>query len=363
MRRRRTVGGVQHDTEIYGVPCLEPKKHKDSTKTQEWGDECWLCSVQWYEALPWVRSALDALYYEDDEALMTLLQVTEDARKKRRLTVVYRNCWGSLDANHQGYICELFGIETGESKNPDSYPYSRLTQKASPNLIIPIFRERICYEPQIRECPIYLEIVSSGYHREIQMHGLDSVEDISLSNLEYLFRVRDWLLDKEHQVNEDDKNEQDDDTEQWEAVRKGRGGDQSPEWLKELWSNDNLKKYASMVKDLAPKWLWVKSNGYDSHFFSTPQEWVIELRQRSEFAGLFGSYRRLTDDLLLRITDIGLSEADRQPIPLACLHAAHEFEIIDKYKTNQDRLPPVGTLRKKYLKGAALLSSSQTKQS
>jgi hypothetical protein len=347
MRRRRTVGGVQHDTEIYGVPCIEPEKHKDSTKTQEWGDECWLCSVQWYDALPWVRSSLDALRYEDDEALLELLQVPEDARKKKRLTVAYRNCWGNLDADHQNYTCELFGIEMGESENPDSYPYWRLTQKATPNMIIPILRDRICYEPKIKECPIYLEVVYSGFKREITMHGLDSVEDLIASDLKYLLRARNWLCDK------DDK----DDPVLWGTVRKQRGGDQRAKWKKDLWSDDFLKKYASYVKKLANDWEWIKST-YQS-YIPDSTAWLDDIFTMPMFKSMLQVYPKLTRDLLLRIADESLSARDREPIGLACMHAAYEMNIAETYKENSEPVPPSKTLREQYEKGMRLITESK----
>lgn len=195
---QRGIGGrAPHDREIYGVPCKNPEKHKDTTHTEDGVDECWYCVAQWYEALPWVRSSLDALRFDDDKALTALLRLPEDTQKKRRLTVVYKNCWEHLE-DRQGYIAEVFCIEMGESKDPDSYPYWRVAQAARPNMMLPILRERICYEPQIKDCPIYLEVATSGFNRDLTMHGLDSIEDLSLSSLEPLLRVRDWLMDKDN---------------------------------------------------------------------------------------------------------------------------------------------------------------------
>jgi hypothetical protein len=116
-------------------------------------------------------------------------------------------------------------------------------------------------------------------------------------------------------------------------VSKRHGGDQRPEWKKELWSEDKLVQFTLLVKGLAPKWKWIKSNDYDPSFFK-PQEWVDELRKRPEFSGLFSTYKELTDNLLLRVTDNNLSEADRQPVPLACVHAAHELGVIKTYIQN-----------------------------
>lgn len=214
MSIRHIFGKNPHDIETYNIPCQDPEKHQEYTYQEEWDAVCWYCHSKWYESLPWVRSSLETLRYDDDKALMSLLRVADDIQKKKRLTVVYRNCWEHLDADHQNYISELFGIEIGESKDPDSYPYWRLTKKASPNLIIPIIRHRICYEPQMKEYPIYLEIVYTGFHREINMHGFDSVEDLSMSDLKYLLRALDWLHDKDGKDN----------TELWGTAKNKHGG-------------------------------------------------------------------------------------------------------------------------------------------
>jgi hypothetical protein len=142
---------------------------------------------------------------------------------------------------------------------------------------------------------------------------------------------------------------------------KRRGGDQRPEWKKGLWSEDKLVQFTLLVKELAPKWKWIKSNDYDPSFFN-PQEWVDELRKRPEFSGLFSTYKKLTDNLLLRVTDNNLSEADRQPRHLACVHAAHELEIIETYIQNGEKPPPISTLVDQYKVGLKLISKHQGKQ-
>ncbi len=137
-------------------------------------------------------------------------------------------------------------------------------------------------------------------------------------------------------------------------VNRKRGGDRRKQWKKDLWSEPNLKEYTLLVKELAPKWIWLKSNEYDPNF-STPQEWVDDVRQRRDFKGLLGQYKKLTDALLLRVTDGSLSESQREPTPLACFHAAHELGIIEAYERNGEDPPPVNTLVDYYTKGLKLI--------
>jgi hypothetical protein len=143
---------------------------------------------------------------------------------------------------------------------------------------------------------------------------------------------------------------------------KRRGGDQRPEWKKELWSEDKVRQFALLVKELTPKWRWIKSNDYDPSFFK-PHEWIDELRKRPDFSGLFSAYKELTDDLLLRLTDNNLSEADRQPLRLACMHAAHELGVVKRYIQNGKKPPSVNTLIDWYKKGLKLIPKNRMKQS
>jgi hypothetical protein len=141
-----------------------------------------------------------------------------------------------------------------------------------------------------------------------------------------------------------------------------RGGNKNPQEIKELWTEENYRRFVLLVKELIPKWAWIKSNGYDPAFFFTPQEWITSLRDRLEFSGLFGGYTRLTDDLLQRVTDSNLSMADREPTSLACVHAARELSITDIYKKYGKREPAASTLRTYYKKGKKLLRKNLGEQ-
>lgn len=138
-------------------------------------------------------------------------------------------------------------------------------------------------------------------------------------------------------------------------VRKGRGGDRNPKEIQDLWDDSNCERFAALIKILAPKWRWIKSNDYDPKF-SASQEWVAAVRERSEFLGLFGEYQRITDDLLLRVTDESLSVTDREPLGLACAHASRELGIKDVYQRHGKDEPSASTLREYYKKGLKLLA-------
>jgi hypothetical protein len=131
-----------------------------------------------------------------------------------------------------------------------------------------------------------------------------------------------------------------------------RGGDRSPKEIQEYWNDANCKRFAMLVTELAPKWAWLKSN-YGPNF-STPLEWIEEIRERDGFPGLFRGYKRLTNDLLLRVTDSTLTSTDREPMSLAYLHSARELGICDMYQKYGKPEPTVSTLSVYYLRGKKL---------
>ena len=136
------------------------------------------------------------------------------------------------------------------------------------------------------------------------------------------------------------------------------GGDTRPKEIQELWSDENCKRFALLVKELAPKWGWIKSNDYDPRF-STPENWVSDVRDRSEFPALFDKYEKLTDDLLLRVTNCNLSSADREPVALACAHAMRELGVTEIYQKHKGSEPAASTLRSYYEKGLRLVKNQQ----
>jgi hypothetical protein len=140
-----------------------------------------------------------------------------------------------------------------------------------------------------------------------------------------------------------------------------RGGDRRPKWKKDLWSDDTLRRYALLVKKLATDWEWIKST-YEP-YSPDSSTWLEELFTMPMFKSMLEVYPKLTRNLLSRITDDALSSRDREPIGLACVHAAHELGITEIYTENGETLPPVKTLREYYEKGLKLPPVNPPKQS
>lgn len=131
-----------------------------------------------------------------------------------------------------------------------------------------------------------------------------------------------------------------------------RGGDRRPKWKRDLWSEDVLKRYASLVKKLATDWEWIK--GTYEPYRPDSSTWLEEIATMPVFNAMLQAYPRLTRDLLLRIADDNLNSRDREPIGLACVHAAYELGITETYGENDEALPLAKTLREYYEKGLRL---------
>lgn len=132
-----------------------------------------------------------------------------------------------------------------------------------------------------------------------------------------------------------------------------RGGDRRPKWKRDLWSEDMLKRYALLVKKLATDWEWIK--GTYEPYTPDSSKWLEEIFTMPMFNAMLQAYPKLTRELLLRIADNDLNPRDREPIGLACVHAAHELSIEVIYGENNESLPPAKTLREYYEKGLKLL--------
>lgn len=133
------------------------------------------------------------------------------------------------------------------------------------------------------------------------------------------------------------------------SLNERRGGDRRPKWKRECWSNDTLNRYATLVKKLATDWEWIKST-YEP-YSPDSATWLDEIFTMPVFNSMLQVYPKLTRDLLMRIADDTLSARDREPIALACVHAAYELGIAEIYKQNGDSLPQAQTLREYYEKG------------
>jgi hypothetical protein len=131
-----------------------------------------------------------------------------------------------------------------------------------------------------------------------------------------------------------------------------RSGDTRPEEIKKLWSNeDNLRTFATLVKQLAVHWEWIKST-YEP-YSPDSTTWLQELPTMPMFKTMCNSYPKLTSELLSRAADNNLSSRDREPVALACVHAFHELGFADIYAGNGQPEPTAETLRSYYEKGSA----------
>jgi hypothetical protein len=188
---------ASHSYEILAeIPCALPERHKKWHR-ESWG--CLVCKDKWYRSLPWVSVGA-----KEDEALFSTLETSEadreDMRRKPRFSSEIKDYWIEHGEEWKGYTFEFYGIEIGESNNPDDYHFWRIKREAYPNLIIYQARMRICYEPQIKTLPIYLEIQYRGYNKQrISIEGLDARSEISMYDLRYLLKARDAYLGFEPQ--------------------------------------------------------------------------------------------------------------------------------------------------------------------
>lgn len=177
--RQAFFSNVTHIRENFpAVPCKDPERHKELglwVRPKDRPDlekECWQCTEDWLKALPWNRAPLERYRFEDDEAMLTLIRATDDTRKAKRWSVIYRDCWGP---KYPGYVEEVFGVVIQTGLDPEKmkdYPYWRLTLQDNPDYLIPVLRHRYCYEPTMNDCPGYLEIIHSGSKRDVSIKGM-----------------------------------------------------------------------------------------------------------------------------------------------------------------------------------------------
>lgn len=154
------------------------------------------------------------------------------------------------------------------------------------------------------------------------------------------------------------------------------GGDTRTQEIQQMWADvDILKGYARFVGELLSSWKWIKANVDLSASMSLDrqQKWVSEMWQRDEIKSFAAKHPKFTEKILARAVDNGLNKAHRQPVPLACFHAALEFEvtingetlsIMDAYlkyegskKNKRNELSP-STLVTYYGKGCDLIEQS-----
>jgi hypothetical protein len=90
--------------------------------------------------------------------------------------------------------------------------------------------------------------------------------------------------------------------------------------------------------------------------------------KRDEIKLFAAKHSKFTEDLLARAVDHNRKQVNREPLALACFHAALEFQtnfngehlsILDLYlKCEQDK-PSPSTLKVYYKRGASLLKQSE----
>jgi hypothetical protein len=160
-----------------------------------------------------------------------------------------------------------------------------------------------------------------------------------------------------------------------EVTQTQRGGDQRASEIKQLWANeDNLKGFARLAKKLQPTWRMIKSNVDSIRILQSQElaeEWVSNMWENRDEVRIFASrYPAFTRELLSRAVDKTLKKVNREPVTLACYHAALEFKanvngerlsIVDVYlKYDKDKqLPAPTTLRTYYSVGLSLLEQSE----
>lgn len=125
----------------------------------------------------------------------------------------------------------------------------------------------------------------------------------------------------------------------------GKGGDQRPESVRTVWDK-YLVRFSVKVDELLPLWKHIKE-------FCEPSDinWNESFRNHS-CEDVCDSYSKtpeaLPDELLLRANDKKLTKRDREPLALACLHAAHLLGITRAYIALGKRPPKIETLRRRY---------------
>jgi hypothetical protein len=149
------------------------------------------------------------------------------------------------------------------------------------------------------------------------------------------------------------------------------GGDTRQPEIKQMWAdNDVLKGYARLVEELRPTWRWIKANvdATASMSLERQQEWASDMWERDEIKPFTAKHPRFTKDVLARAVDSTISKAHREPVPLACHHAALEFEvsingeyltIIDAHLKYEGKKPSPSTLVSYYRTGCTLLKQSE----
>lgn len=192
-----------HDT-IADIPCTHPEKHQAYYRQTDDGKTmCWLCIDYWQKTMPWNPGPFNKT--DEEAGLFAYLNISNKYRKSRRFSRLMKDYWvKDYGPEWAGYTVEYFGIELGEFEEGESLPIHPtrmplgIPVKENPKLFIWLLRARICYEPTMREYPLYLEaIMSESTAPEFSIRGLAHDLDISAADIRPLLKARDHLLRKD----------------------------------------------------------------------------------------------------------------------------------------------------------------------
>lgn len=153
--------------------------------------------------------------------------------------------------------------------------------------------------------------------------------------------------------------------------KRSPGGDWRDQAIQKMWAApDTLSSYAKMVDQLWSTWRFIKSNIFWKGEVDEEKrrDWVAKMWEDATIKAFAAKHSKFTQDLLARAVDYGEKEVNREPLALACFHAALEFKtsingesisIVDLYLKCQRPEPSPSTLATYYKKGASLLTSSE----
>ncbi|MEK6409254.1 MAG: hypothetical protein AABN34_20200 [Acidobacteriota bacterium] len=164
-----------------GVECRQGGSHKNYHRPEG----CSVCGYAWVASLPFYRP-----YQREDELLKVEHGISDEVEWYKKIV---RDPWGSEGKEWSGYIVEYFGPKLKEMDTPDDYLFWRIEDEQKPNVIIPLLRTRVCYDPQKKNIPIFLEFRYRGLVTSA-IRGMDSDLEIDARQLGDLLHVRSRLL-------------------------------------------------------------------------------------------------------------------------------------------------------------------------
>jgi len=162
---------------------IECNKESHRVLYHEPSGACLTCAYEWLSSLPFYR-----FYEHEDDSLRVKFGIAENVEWYKKII----KDWDSEEL--RGYTVEFFGPNRGEIEDPDGYPYLRILDEQNPKLLIQLLRTRVCYEPQQRDTPIFLELLYEGFRVTSAIKGMNSNIEIGTQELEPLLRVRNRMF-------------------------------------------------------------------------------------------------------------------------------------------------------------------------